>query len=53
MLSTGVLGEYIARLFVEAKRRPIYVVEEDYEGAGAAVGETADDSPGVLSADRR
>lgn len=28
MISVGVLGEYIARLFVEVKRRPIYVVDE-------------------------
>ena len=28
MISVGVLGEYIARLFVEVKRRPVYVVDE-------------------------
>lgn len=28
MISVGVLGEYIARLFIEVKRRPIYVVDE-------------------------
>jgi len=39
MLSTGVLGEYIARLFVEAKRRPVYVVDEDYWGADAGAQE--------------
>ena len=30
LISVGVLGEYISRLFVEAKRRPIYVVDEVY-----------------------
>jgi hypothetical protein len=28
MISVGVLGEYIARLFAEVKQRPIYVVDE-------------------------
>lgn len=30
LLSLGVLGEYIARLFVEAKGRPVYVVDRIY-----------------------
>ena len=30
LISVGVLGEYISRLFVEAKQRPIYVVDEVY-----------------------
>ena len=33
MISIGVLGEYISRLFVEVKRRPIYIVEETYDGS--------------------
>src|SRR5690606_24213118 len=28
MISVGVLGEYISRLFIEVKRRPIYVIDE-------------------------
>ncbi|MEM8770460.1 MAG: glycosyltransferase family 2 protein [Pseudomonadota bacterium] len=28
MISVGVLGEYIARLFVEVKRRPVYVIDD-------------------------
>ncbi|PWR20810.1 glycosyltransferase family 2 protein [Zavarzinia compransoris] len=28
LLSIGVLGEYVARLFVEAKQRPIFIVRE-------------------------
>lgn len=28
LISVGVLGEYIARLFIEVKRRPIYVIDE-------------------------
>jgi len=34
MISVGILGEYIARLFVEVKGRPIYIVDEVYAGAG-------------------
>ena len=30
LISVGVLGEYISRLFVEAKQRPIYIVDEIY-----------------------
>ena len=30
LISIGVLGEYISRLFVEAKQRPIYIVDEIY-----------------------
>jgi polyisoprenyl-phosphate glycosyltransferase len=32
MISVGILGEYIARLFVEVKGRPIYIVDEVYDG---------------------
>lgn len=28
MLSIGVLGEYISRVFVEVKQRPVYLVRE-------------------------
>lgn len=32
LISVGVLGEYISRLFIEVKRRPIYIVDEVYSG---------------------
>jgi len=33
LLSIGVLGEYLGRLFIEAKNRPLYVVESTYPPA--------------------
>ncbi len=46
LISVGVLGEYISRLFVEAKQRPIYIVDEIYaqdakDGAVRPARETA------------
>jgi len=41
LISIGVLGEYIARLFTEVKRRPVYLVDEIYDETGAR-GQTAD-----------
>jgi len=32
LLSLGMIGEYISRLFVETKRRPIYLLEGIYSG---------------------
>jgi len=28
LLSLGVIGEYVAKIFVEAKRRPLYVLDQ-------------------------
>ena len=33
LLSIGILGEYIGRIFNEVKRRPIYIVAEDQGGS--------------------
>lgn len=35
LLSIGVLGEYVGRLFVEAKRRPLYLVAEESDVVSA------------------
>lgn len=31
MLSIGVIGEYIGKIYLEAKGRPLYIIEEDLE----------------------
>jgi hypothetical protein len=37
LVSIGIIGEYLGRLFLEVKGRPIYVVEGVYEeGADGA-----------------
>lgn len=38
LISVGVLGEYIARLFTEVKRRPVYLVDEIYGETRAKAG---------------
>ncbi|WP_286178285.1 glycosyltransferase family 2 protein [Rhodopirellula sp. JC639] len=36
LLSIGIIGEYIARLFEETKQRPIYIVGDVYQGNSIA-----------------
>lgn len=40
LLSIGMIGEYIARLFNEAKQRPVYLIQDVIEGASPLKGKT-------------
>jgi glucosyltransferase len=42
LLALGVTGEYVARIFLEVKRRPLYVVEEEIGELGKAPVEACD-----------
>jgi glycosyltransferase involved in cell wall biosynthesis len=37
LLSLGLVGEYVAKIYVEVKRRPRYIIERMTDGRGAAV----------------
>ena len=37
LLSIGLLGEYIGRIFVEVKQRPIYLIQAEHEQAASTV----------------
>ena len=34
LLSLGIIGEYLARTYIETKNRPIYILKDKYEGTG-------------------
>ena len=38
LMALGVIGEYLGRLYLEAKQRPLYLVQERHGGAGGAAG---------------
>ena len=45
-MALGIIGEYIARMFVEVKQRPLYLVER-HRAASRPIAPTGSDSPTV------
>lgn len=50
IISIGVLGEYISRLFMEAKQRPVYLVDEVVGNAALAATAGSEDIHGLRRA---
>jgi hypothetical protein len=35
LIGIGVLGEYIGRIYVESKKRPVYLIKDRYQASSA------------------
>lgn len=45
MLSLGIVGEYIGRIFIESKKRPMYFIEQKLDGSPPPAEESEADKP--------
>jgi dolichol-phosphate mannosyltransferase len=49
LIVAGVMGEYLGRLYMESKRRPLFVIDEVVTSANLAPGPAAASASPVLS----
>jgi dolichol-phosphate mannosyltransferase len=49
LIVAGVMGEYLGRLYMESKRRPLFVIDEVVTSANLAPGPAAAPASPVLS----
>jgi glycosyltransferase involved in cell wall biosynthesis len=45
LIMTGILGEYIGRIYEEVRRRPLYIVTQEINAGRESLVESADDHP--------
>lgn len=49
LLSLGVIGEYLAKVFIETKRRRLYFVDQLVAPADVPTGSTAEPAPAPIA----
>jgi dolichol-phosphate mannosyltransferase len=49
LFSLGIVGQYVARIFEEAKNRPLYLIDEVVEGSELVPGGLGEQRPSVPS----